>query len=247
MDAVITTLIKNGHYGISWQEGQILLGMGDIRFREDREKVREILWELLLQGVISPGLSEMNPSLPFFKLTDYGIKVVESKEIQPHDPDGYLSYLKSEIPNVDPEIERYITESLQAYRRGLLLSSAVTMGVASEKAFILLHEGLTNSITDPAKKTRFLNLQSSYRTKQKFDEVKNELMVHKGRFPRTISENLETHLDTIFQVIRVTRNEVGHPTGKVLTRGEIFVRLQLFIEYTKIVYQLIDWLNHNSL
>lgn len=82
-----------------------------------------------------------------------------ARKIQPHDLDGYLTLLKTEIPSLDVEIERYITESLQAYRRGLLLSSTVTMGVASEKAFILLHEELTNSITNPVKKKKFLDLQ----------------------------------------------------------------------------------------
>lgn len=246
IEGVIRTLIDQGHYGDSIKNKFPLL----TRSRElepDREKIREIMWELIIQGVLFPGVSESQPGLPFLTLTGYGKQVVALGEIQPHDPDGYLTLLKTEIPSLDVEIERYITESLQAYRRGLLLSSAVTMGVASEKAFILLHEELTNSINDPIKKKKFLDLQASYKTKQKFDEVKKELISNKSQYPRNISENLETHLDTIFQVIRVTRNEVGHPTGKILNRNEVFVRLQLFVEYTKIVYQLIDWLQSHQL
>jgi len=246
INRVIETLIDQGYYGDSlknafpkWLRGKEL--------DPDREKIREIMWELIIQGVLLPGVSDSQPGLPFLTLTGYGEQVVALGEIQPHDPDGYLTLLKTEIPSLDVEIERYITESLQAYRRGLLLSSAVTMGVASEKAFILLHEELTNSITDPIKKKKFLDLQASYKTKQKFDAVKKELISNKSKYPRNISENLETHLDTIFQVIRVTRNEVGHPTGKILNRSEVFVRLQLFVEYTKIVYQLIDWLQLNPL
>ena len=246
INQVIETLIDQGYYGDKLKAEFPRRKRGR-ELDSDREKIREIMWELIIQGVLLPGVTDTQPGLPFLTLTDYGKQVVALGEIQPHDPDGYLTYLKNEIPTLDAEIERYITESLQAYRRGLLLSSAVTMGVASEKAFILLHEELTNSITDPVKKKKFQDLQASYKTKEKFDKVKKELMSNKSKYPRKISENLETHLDTIFQVIRVTRNEVGHPTGKILNRGEVFVRLQLFVEYTKIVYQLIDWLQFNPL
>lgn len=247
INAVIDKLKKKGHYGNKWSDDNRGRFRGPA-FDEDRERLRGLIWEFIVQGILIPGRDDTAQyGLPFLTLTDYGKKVVSVRTIQPYDPDGFLSSLKTEIPNIDSEIERYITESLLAFRRGLLLSAAVTMGVASEKAFILLHEELTNSLTDPTKKMYFQDLQSNYRTKHKFDEVKSEIMSHKSRYPRNIAENLETHLDTIYQVIRVTRNEIGHPTGKTLSRSEVYVRLQLFVEYTKIVYQLINWLQTNSL
>lgn len=245
---VLSLIAKKGLLDRSYKDAERdIIWSSSHKYGDEIRKINEIVWELILERVLLPGGDVRNQDLPFIHLTEHGMNVVEHGEIQPHDPDGYLTQLKTEIPNIDQEIERYIIESLQAYRRGLLLSSAVTMGVASEKAFILLHEELTNSITNQAKKQKFLDLQASYRTKKKFDEVKKEVINHKSKYPRNIAENLETHLDSIFQVIRVTRNEVGHPTGKTLHRGEVFVRLQLFIEYTKIVYQLIDWLKVNQL
>ena len=45
-----------------------------------------------------------------------------------------------------------LAESLQAYLKGLMFSSAVMLGVASEEAFLALLETFTNALTTPQKK-----------------------------------------------------------------------------------------------
>lgn len=37
--------------------------------REDREKVRQIVWEYILQGILTIGLNEVNPNFPFVRVT----------------------------------------------------------------------------------------------------------------------------------------------------------------------------------
>ena len=122
---------------------------------EDREKVRQIIWDLILQGVLTPGVSEQSSGLPHIKVTDYGHECLKSLEILPHDPDGYLGYLYNEIPQVDDIIVKYITESLQTFLTGNLLASTVMIGGASEKAVLLLIEAYTNAISSSRKKERF--------------------------------------------------------------------------------------------
>ena len=87
------------------------------------------------------------------------------------------------------------------------------LGVASERALILLLEDLTDAMTDPTKKQQLQRFQENYRTKQKFDRVKQEIMVIRRKLPREISDVLETHFDGIFTLIRITRNYTGHPTA----------------------------------
>jgi len=228
---------SEGHYSeLNYQEK-----------REEKDKIRQIVWDLIFERILTPGLDEANPNLPFLSITEYGKKVLSTGEILPYDPDGYLRHLKSEIPSIDLLINMYVNESLQAFLRGLMFSSAVTLGAASEKAFNLLHEALANAITDPTKKAHFIALQGSYRTKSKFDEVKREIISISARLPRNLQENLESNLDGIFNVIRVTRNDAGHPTGNVVKRDSAFVNLRLFIPYCKTVYDLIDWLNTNNI
>ena len=237
--------------GVSWDEAQDdIYWRRSGRFDENREKIREVLWDLLFVRVISPGINEKtenNANLPWFRLTNYGRVVVKEREIQPYDPDGYLDLVRREIPELDEEIERYLAESLQALRRDLPLSSAVTLGAASEKAFILLHESLTNALKDPEKIDRFTKLQHEIGTNSKFNKVNQEILSHKKKMPPIVKENLNTYLNTIFNVIRVTRNEAGHPTGKTPPRDTTFVNLRLFLPYCKKVYQLIEWLQSNPL
>jgi len=224
-------IMSGGHYGY---------------YSEERHKINEIIWEFILERVLAPGGDILNQNLPFIHLTEYGRTVVQHREIQPHDPDGYLSQLTKDIPNIDSEIIEYVTESLHGYQRGLMLSSAVMLGGASEKAFILLLEELTNALTDPARRKRFTKLQQEMGTKSRFNKVKQELLTNRSKMPPDVKENLGTYLDGIFNVIRVTRNEAGHPTGKTPKRDITFVNLRLFLPYKKI-YQLIDWLQKNQI
>lgn len=213
--------------------------------KEDREKVRQIVWEFILQGILAIGLNESNPNFPFVSITEYGREVLESGQTLPYDPDGYLRKLKTEIPNLDPLIEMYLSESLQAYLKGLMFSSAVMLGVASEKAFLVLLEAFTNALTNKTKKRKFQNLQNSIRTKKKFDQLKKEIMAVRQTLPQELSEDLESQLDGIFNLIRVTRNDAGHPTGRRIERGVAYTHLQLFIFYCKRIYGLIDYFNNH--
>ena len=213
--------------------------------KTDREKVRQIVWEYILQGILTIGLNETNPNFPFVRVTEYGNQVLLSGKILPHDPDGYLSYLKTEIPNLDSMIELYVTESLQAFLKNLMFSSAVMLGVASERALILLLETLTYAVAEQRKKRQLQKLQKSFSTKRKFDRVKQEIIAIRGQLSRDINDVLETNLDGVFTLIRIARNNAGHPTGRKITRGEAFVRLQLFPHYCKTVYGLLDYLNSN--
>jgi hypothetical protein len=214
---------------------------------DDREKVRQIVWEFILQGILAIGRAETNPNFPFVSITEHGKKVLESGETLPYDPDGYLRKLKTDIPNLDPIIEMYVTESLQAYLKGLMFSSAVALGVASEQAFLLLLDTFTNAIKDPPTKSSFEKLQESIRTKHKFDQLKNKLMSIRGTLPRELSEDLESQFDGTFNMIRVTRNDAGHPTGRKIERDVAFVNLRLFIIYCKKIYGLIDYFGSHQI
>jgi hypothetical protein len=53
--------------------------------------VFDVLWELVLQGVIVPGkkVTSMMTDFPRFHRTDYGRSVLAQGEYVPHDPTGY--------------------------------------------------------------------------------------------------------------------------------------------------------------
>lgn len=213
---------------------------------KDREKTREIINDLVVEGIIGWGIDERNPGPPFLKVTRYGQECLSHTGPQPYDPDGYLKYLKSEIPNVDDTILMYITESLSAYLRGLTLSSTVMLGGASEKAFLLLLESFTNSITDPTKKAQF-EKNTEGPIKKKFDEFRNKIIPIRKTLPKPLSDDLEIQLDGIFNFIRTCRNDVGHPTGRKIERSLAYANLRLFVPYCKRIYELIDYFKKNKI
>lgn len=215
--------------------------------KEDREKVRQIIWDLILQRVLTPGVSEHTPDLPHIRVTDYGKKCLKSMEMLPHDPDGYLEYLRKEIPQTDDTIIMYIAESLQTFLTGNLLASTVMLGGASEKAVLLLMEAYVNAISDPSEKKRFEQSTKRFGILRKFKEFRKRLDSIRKNIPRPISDDLNIQLDGIFNWIRNCRNDVGHPTGRKINRRLAFSNLQLFIPYCKRIYDLIEHFNQTSI
>src|ERR1700674_3108011 len=115
---------------------------GGRRFLErgDETLFVEVIWSLIIQGILVPGLDDSNQGWPFLRLTEYGRQCVEQERLLPHDPDGYLREFNRAVPGADQTIAEYVTESLQCYIHGLNRAAAVMLGAASEQAILLLIE-----------------------------------------------------------------------------------------------------------
>jgi hypothetical protein len=213
----------------------------------DREKVRQILWEFVLQGMLMIGKDEFVGDFSYVSITPYGKQVLDSGELLPYDPDGYLKRLKKEIPNLDSTIEDYLFESLHSFQRGLMLSCAVMLGGASEQTVIMFLETFTNAMTNLPEKKQFLKLQESIKTKDKFDQTKTKLMNIRKTLPKEVSNELEFQFDGIFNLIRLARNDAGHPSGRKIERDMAFAYLLSFRIYCKKMYELIDYFANHTI
>ena len=58
--------------------------------------------------------------------------------------------------------------------------------------------------------------------------------------PADLGDDLHTILDRVFDLIRSTRNDAGHPTGKVIERESMRANFYLFPSYCRRVYALMD-------
>jgi hypothetical protein len=214
----------------------------------DRSILLEVIWSLIVQGVLVPGLSDSNQGWPFLRLTQYGARCVAEDRILPHDPDGYLREFRGAIPNVDPTIVEYLTESLQCHIHGLYRAGAVMLGGASEKAVLLLIESYTNSIGDLTKKQQFESgcekAQSMYRKYELFDK---HFASVKPRMPKALTEGVDSLLRGVFDLIRNSRNDAGHPAGGTLVdRDVLYSHLRLFVPYCQRIYGLLGWFEANK-
>lgn len=211
--------------------------------------VEDIVWDLIIEGVIRPGLGDTrNNGLPWYHISEYGKSVVQNQPAQPYDPEGYLADVQA-IPNIDPIILAYLEESLKAFRIHCLLSSVITLGCASEKAVLLLIDACINALSDPNLKAQLTKVNQGISIKQKQDELKKildtKILIRGTPVPNDIRENLDNYLTGVFGIIRRHRNDAGHPSGNVIRRADLNALLTIFPEYLKKVYSLMDWFNAN--
>jgi hypothetical protein len=210
--------------------------------------IHDVVWELILEGVFAPG-SRLNSSnaLPQLHITEHGKKVLEAGQMTPHDPDGYLERIKKDSPAVDPITLLYLGEALQTFRRGNQLATAVMVGVAAENVLLKLADAVKGALDSTTKVANFEKATKSNKAKAWHDEVLIRLRSSNNPLPPSLTQVIENHVDGAFQLIRVSRNEAGHPTGRLMHRDETHALLLLFPLYCKTAHELIDWLATNKI
>lgn len=211
----------------------------------DKEMIRQIMWDLIIERVLTIGTYNED-SWPWFSLTEYGKKVVESTEPVPNDPAGYLDRIEREIPQLDPIIKKYLSESIRTYNINQLLSATITLGCASEKSLLILIDVFANSFIHDHKVEQFKNKINNKSIKIQFDEFDKSIRKILPAMPYDIRENYTNTLTGIFQMIRYNRNQAGHPTGTSIDKDTLFANLQVFIPYCKYIYSLIDYFSINK-
>lgn len=204
----------------------------------DRELGRDVFWDLFRVGIITLGSNDNNREFPFFRISHYGQKVLEEEESYFfYDVSSYEKAIKKEVPKIDGKTLVYLKEAMQAFRAGCLLSSSVMLGVATEHTFLLLIETIEGSEKHQSIATA---VNKERGILQKVNKFKNRVGQEIKTLPAEVKEDLDTHFAGILSVIRIYRNESGHPSGKIIDREQMYVLLNLFISYCKKMYQLID-------
>jgi hypothetical protein len=217
--------------------------------RGDSALVTEVIWSLIVQGILVPGLDDSNQGYPFLRLTEYGKQCVTEERVLPHDPDGYLREFHKSAPAADSTVSEYLTEGLQCYIRGLYRASAVMLGGASEQAVLLLIDRFGQSIRDSTDRERFVSeIEKAPSIFRKFGIFEKRFITVKDRMPKQLTDNLDTLLRGIFDLIRGSRNDAGHPASeRRVDRDAIYSHLRLFIPYCQRIYELIGWFEANSI
>jgi len=213
------------------------------------DAVREVMWSLVIQGIIVPGIdkSSNNAGFPFFQITEWGKECLAVGEYVPYDTGQYMRQLRSDIAALDSTVDCYLIEALNCFRSGTHLSCAVMTGVASERVLLHLRDEIRKALQPDDRKQRFDSDTSGKVIKRVYKEIWKRLDPNLERLPENLRASVGTELAGIFELIRKTRNDAGHPTGRSIRKEEAFALLQLFPPYAKTVYALIEWLQANSL
>lgn len=197
----------------------------------DEIHFREAFWRLVGKGLVVPGTAVRGGmrKLPWVSISTYGVKCVESGNLLVHDPREYLSSLQKQIPNLDKVIEMYVAEALSSFLNRDYLASSVMIGGALEKTIFYLTEAFGDTLKDRKAMDYKKDVLSQHKAKTRL----NKFLVfldnngYKKSLDQPTKEKLESLLPAVANIIRITRNEVGHPTGRVIDPDEAEANLLL--------------------
>jgi hypothetical protein len=120
----------------------------------------------------------------------------------------------------------YLEEAIATFYSDCLLSTCIMIGVAAEIEFLrLLDVGMANqnysSLFKPVNSERTLR-QKIVRFQRVPSSLPEPIRTSSG-------EDIETHVNTIQSILRVSRNDAGHALAdKTPNREQVYVYLQLF-------------------
>jgi hypothetical protein len=202
--------------------------------------VFDLLWQLVAEGVIRPG-GQSGLNFPQIGLTDYGRRILLSETAHPHDIDRFLDQMRSG-QDVDPTVEAYLVESLYSFRQNRLVASAVLLGIAAERTFLVISEALLRALANPKEREALQKLLLQQPMKPKQDWVHKKLVELDGRRPRLegYPESTAMIVTGIYDLIRQQRNDLGHPrdTPPRVERSRLEANLILFSNFHRAAEQL---------
>lgn len=197
----------------------------------------EVLWGMTADGLIylDPNGQGSSTDNWRWRLSERGRAAATGGPWEPYDPEGYLTRLRRQIPDLDLVALRYVQEALGAFNAGCFLASSVMLGVASEQVFI----GLANSVVTASDAVPELGgsadklKQATNNPKQsqhtRFLELRKRLEPLRPKLPDDLGDNLT--MDAVADLLRVTRNDAGHPTGRDVDENTAYTHLQMAARY----------------
>jgi len=205
--------------------------------------VNEAVWSLVARRLAWIEIDQGHPWAWFIQLTERGKAAAESEAVNPDDPLGYMRLLLQSAPATSDVVQLYLRESLKSFEQECYLASAVMLGVAAEACMLETADAFVNWSGEPAKKLRAMleNRRTSYITK--LEEFQKRLTTAQSLLPRELSDNLDLDVTAVLQLIRLTRNDAGHPTGRKIDREGAFNHLVIYARANKRLYDLMGFLN----
>ena len=213
------------------EKGMIYRGATAYLHPYDGLTILEVFWDLFRQGIITLGKDTANPGWPWFRLSRFGESINRQRVFRFHDTASYITMIKTYDPDISPDGVLYLEEAAASFYAKCLLSASVMLGVAAETEFLRVLGAATSSahwasIFAPVNKAQFIRGKI-----QKFQTI---LSSHRHSLPHNLTEELDTNLSMIQSVLRLARNDAGHPSGSPApTREQVYVNMQLFGPFSR--------------
>lgn len=199
--------------------------------RHDALKIQEIIWELLIQGVLAPGKNSLNLNLPFLHVTDYGEECLQTGEIILHDPENYLRQFEANAQGpLDRIIRVYVDSAQKSFRCGNYLASMVLLAHAANRAIDLVDSLLT---------VRYRNTSpdKQHTWQEKLDRI--QALLPSLDLADEMRDQISLHLQGLEHLMKHTQDSGGRTRAVGIERQIAQAALLAFPNYLKSIYCLI--------
>ena len=207
--------------------------------RHDALVLQEIVWELLVQGILAPGKNSLNLNLPFVHVTEFGTDCLERGEALVHDPDGYVARLDANCTHGCPDLIETTREALLTFLAGRYPSSAVMLG---SSAGILLDRLADAVIRHGVRTGRGVQRLEAARTNPGRLGTTMLRALTSRNLPPPLRDEIEGQLRGLQILIDASRSVDGRTRLPRVDRDTAHARLLLFPGQCRFVYDLIGHL-----
>jgi hypothetical protein len=181
--------------------------------------------------------------------TERGLQWIKGAEPIPEAVTEYLKFLREHVPTLDDVIFQYILEALEAFNREAYFAAAVMVGAASEKAVYLLAASLLNALKPSRRRA---TLETALNKRQLFalldcvrKTIEDGSAGNPALIPYSVSEGAAPHLASLFEAIRVQRNDAVHPMNAVVSASSVRLMLHSFPYALNTTEKLRKWSDAN--
>lgn len=189
--------------------------------------VAEAFWGLVARQMIYVGGARAFGQCSAWS-TERGCGALADEENNPDDRTGYMNRLLDATPETSSTVQQYLLEALKSYEQDCYLASAVMLGGAAEETTLNVAKSFVTWKGRGADnlKTILENPRQFY--VYKLQEFEKRLKAIRGEIPQEFADNLELNITAVLQLIRLTRNDAGHPTGRRIDRSDCYQNLVIY-------------------
>jgi len=205
----------------------------------------EVFCHLLHRGFIAPE-GQMFPATiegASYWRTKKGEAWARGAEPLPEDVDGYMRHLSALAPTLDTVIIQYVQEGLGSFHRGAFFSAAVMLGAASEKEIYLLGWALVGALKDAASQKKLSDQLKGRSLYSLLKSISTQVALCKK--PLDVFDGAELHLMSLFDSIRVQRNDAVHPNTANVNENSVRLSYDAFPQAIRKAEALRGWFDQN--
>ena len=257
---LITEVVKIGKRAWATPGGNLFAGENTNFNEDDLDLFTEEIHLLAYRNVISEGAQGNNSnSWPYFHVTKYGLECLKQRTILPYDSDNYMKKFE-QISSADEWELFYMKQSLKCYNADALEAATLMLGLEGEylieklvksmEEFLKYNEpeeykSFSKDIKDKKTASNKYNLYNEELAKIR--KLKDENFQSKYPELKEFQPKLDIPAQNIYATyLRLTRNEMAHPSSLKMDRIECLILITTYIKYAKIQHKYLDFFTSHT-